>query len=272
MYKFLVVDDEEIVRRGFRTKIAWAEAGFEFLEPCKNGHEAMQTIEREHPDVVMTDICMPLVDGLEVAAYIADRFPEIIVIVLSGYDEFEYARSALRSRVAEYLLKPITSRELSALVAKLKTRLDETEFRRSEVELASAQTRFPASDETSGLFDAKGSRSFAMTKVTEAQEYIERNYAKKKLSIDEISRDLFISPSYLSRLLKHHLGKTFVDVLTDFRVEKAKQLLSGSDLKTYAIADAVGYSDPHYFSTIFKKVTGVTPSEYRGSILKSERT
>ena len=88
MYKFLLVDDEEIVRRGFNKKIAWAEAGFEFLEPCQNGREAIQRIEQEHPDVVMTDICMPLVDGLEVAAYIADRFPEIIVIVLSGYDEF----------------------------------------------------------------------------------------------------------------------------------------------------------------------------------------
>ena len=270
MYKFLVVDDEEIVRRGFRTKIAWEEAGFEFLEPCKNGQEAIQRIALEHPDVVMTDICMPLVDGLEVAAHVADRFPEIIVIVLSGYDEFEYARSALRSRVAEYLLKPITSRELSALVVKLKTRLDETALRRSELN-ASLQIGLPASDEMSDLFNAKGSRSFALTKVAEAREYIERNYAKKKLSIDEISRDLFISPSYLSRLLKHHLGKTFVDALTDFRVEKAKQLISSSDLNIYAVANAVGYSDTHYFSTIFKKATGMTPSEYRGLILKPER-
>ena len=271
MYKFLVVDDEEIVRRGFRTKIAWAEAGFEFLEPCKNGQEAIQRIALERPDVVMTDICMPLVDGLEVAAHIADQFPEIIVIVLSGYDEFEYARSALRSHVAEYLLKPITSRELSELVVKLKTRLDETAQRRAELK-ASLQIGFPASNEITDPFIAKGSRSFALTKVTEAQEYIERNYAKKKLSIEEICRDLFISPSYLSRLLKYHLGKTFVDALTDFRVEKAKQLISDSDLNIYAVANAVGYSDTHYFSTIFKKVTGMTPSEYRSLTLKSERS
>ena len=271
MYKFLLVDDEEIVRRGFSKKIAWAEAGFEFLAPCQNGREAIERIEQEHPDVVMTDICMPLVDGLEVAAYIADRFPEIIVIVLSGYDEFEYARSALRSRVAEYLLKPITSHELSALVAKLQMRLNETTGRRAQLEIANAQTRPPSPDAASGLFNAKGSRSFAMTKVAEAQGYIERNFAQKKLSVDEICRDLFISPSYLSRLLKHHLGKTFIDALTDFRVEKAKQLLSHSDLKTYAVADAVGYSDPHYFSTIFKKVTGVTPSEYRDAVRKAEQ-
>jgi two-component system, response regulator YesN len=273
MYKFLFVDDEEIVRRGFRKKIAWEDAGFEFLEPCKNGREAIRRIELEHPDVVMTDIRMPLVDGLEVAAYIADRFPEIIVIILSGHDEFEYARSALRSRVAEYLLKPITSRELSAVIAELKARLDdEISHHIPELEIASAQVKFPTSDVTPGLFNAKESRSFAMTKVDEARDYIERNFAKKKLSVDEICRDLFISPSYLSRLLKHHLGKTFIDALTDFRVEKAKQLLSNSELKTYVVADAVGYSDPHYFSTIFKKATGMTPSEYRDGTHKSEGT
>lgn len=273
MYKFLVVDDEEIVRRGFRTKIAWTEAGFEFLEPCKDGREAIRRIEQEHPDVVMTDICMPLVDGLEIAAYIADRFPEIIVIVLSGYDEFEYARAALRSRVADYLLKPITSRELSALVAKLKLSLDETACRRSELEVTYREARFPASDVASASpFGTKGSRNLALAKVAEAQEYIERHFAKKRLSVDDICRDLFISPSYLSRLLKQHLGKTFVDALTDCRVERAKQLLSNPDVKTSAVADEVGYSDPHYFSTIFKKVTGVTPSEYRGTTLKSEQT
>jgi two-component system response regulator YesN len=272
MYKFLFVDDEEIIRRGFREKIAWAEAGFEFLEPCENGREAIERIARERPDVVMTDICMPLVDGLEVAAHIANQFPEIIVIVLSGYGEFEYARSALRSRVVEYLLKPITSRELSALVAKLKTRLDEIACRRSEPEIANAQARVPVPDVAPSLFKARGSQRLAITKVAEAQEYIERNFAQKRLSMDEICRDLFISPSYLSRILKRHLGKTFVDALTDFRIEKAKQLLSDSDMKTYAVADAVGYSDPHYFSTLFKKVTGMTPSEYRNAALKPERT
>ena len=271
MYKFLFVDDEEIIRRGFRKKIAWAEAGFEFLEPCKNGREAVQRIARERPDVVMTDICMPLIDGLEVAAYIADKFPEIIVIVLSGYDEFEYARAALRSRVAEYLLKPITSRELSALVAKVKTRLDETAARRAKLEALSAQAGSPNIEGKPGVFKGKESQTFALTKVAEAREYIERNFAQKKLSVDEICRDLFISPSYLSRLLKHHLGKTFVDALTDIRVEKAKQMLSSSDMKISAVSDAVGYNDPHYFSTIFKMLSGVTPSEYRDAVIKSEQ-
>jgi two-component system response regulator YesN len=272
MYKILIADDEEIIRRGFRQKIAWAEAGFEFLKPCQDGREAIQTIAQEHPDVVITDICMPLVDGLEVAAYVADRFPEIVVIVLSGYVEFEYARSALRSHVADYLLKPITSRELFALVAKLKTHLDETARRRAELEIASPQTQPSTVCVTPNLPNPPRPPDLALGKAVEVQDYIERNFAQKRLSVDEVCRDLFISPSYLSRLLKRQLGKTFVDVLTDFRVAKAKQLLATSDLKTYAVADAVGYSDPHYFSTIFKKAAGVTPSEYRSALLKSEPT
>ena len=267
MYKFLAVDDEEIVCRGFRKKIAWEEAGFEYLEPCKNGHEAIVRIALEHPDVVMTDICMPLVNGLELANFIADRFPEIIVFILSGYDEFEYARAALRSRVVEYLLKPITSQELSGVITKLKFRLDQNTNQLSALRTTKSETRFPNLD-SSGV---KGQSSLAMAKVIEAQEYIERNYAQKNLSFDEICRVLYISPSYLSRLIKRYLGRSFVDILTELRIEKAKQLLANSGLKTYEIADAIGIGDPHYFSTIFKKITGMTPSGYRVEMLKSEQ-
>jgi YesN/AraC family two-component response regulator len=267
VYKFLAVDDEEIVCRGFRKKIAWEEAGFEYLEPCKNGREAMVRIALEHPDVVMTDICMPLVNGLELANYIADQFPEIIVFILSGYDEFEYARAALRSRVVEYLLKPITSKELYEVIKKLKYRLDQNASQLGELKTTKSEARFSISEVAS----AKVTSSLAVAKVMEAQEYMERNYAQKSLSFDEICRVLYISPSYLSRLIKRYLGKTFVDALTELRIEKAKQLLEKSDLKTYEIADAIGIGDPHYFSTIFKKTTGMTPSSYRFEMLNSEQ-
>lgn len=124
MYRFLMVDDEEIVRRGFRRKIDWERLGFEFLEPCENGEQALEAIRSLHPDVVMTDIYMPKVDGLAVAAYAAEHHPEIVVVILSGYDEFEYAQKAIRSKVFEYVLKPVTSRDLTGLLGRLKERLD----------------------------------------------------------------------------------------------------------------------------------------------------
>ena len=124
MYKFLMVDDEEIVRRGFRRKIDWGSLGFEFLEPCENGEQAIESVETLHPDVVMTDIYMPRVDGLAVAEHAARHHPQIIVVILSGYDEFEYAQKAIRSKVFEYVLKPVTSRDLTGLLMRIRARLD----------------------------------------------------------------------------------------------------------------------------------------------------
>jgi two-component system, response regulator YesN len=124
MYKFLMVDDEEIVRRGFESKIDWAGAGFEFLPPCENGRDAIAAIDELLPDVVMTDIHMPHADGLTVAAHVMERHPGILVVVLSGYDEFGYAQAAIRNNVFDYVLKPVSSRDLTALLAKIKGKLD----------------------------------------------------------------------------------------------------------------------------------------------------
>jgi two-component system response regulator YesN len=133
MYKFLMVDDEEIVRRGFSRKIDWEGLGFQFLDPCVDGEQAIEAIAALHPDVVMTDIYMPRVDGLAVAEYIAERHPEIVIIILSGYDEFEYAQKAIRSKVFEYVLKPVTSRDLNGLLARLKAKLDADSRSRQDV-------------------------------------------------------------------------------------------------------------------------------------------
>lgn len=119
MLKFLMVDDEELIRTGFREKIDWTSLGFEFLEPCANGHQALAAVRAFRPAVVMTDICMPQMDGLELCRILARDFPEVRVVVLSGHDDFEYARESLRNRVVDYLLKPVTSAELSAFLARL---------------------------------------------------------------------------------------------------------------------------------------------------------
>jgi two-component system response regulator YesN len=124
MYSFLMVDDEQIILRGFREKINWEEEGFRFLSPCQNGAQAIEAIKKHRPDVVMTDICMPLADGLQVAAYVADRYPETLVVVLSGYDEFEYAQRAMRNRVFDYVLKPITANQLRELIRRIRRKLE----------------------------------------------------------------------------------------------------------------------------------------------------
>jgi two-component system response regulator YesN len=124
MYTFLLVDDEQPVRHGFHNKIDWKSHGFELLEPCENGRDAIAMIEKIHPDVVMTDIYMPHMNGLAVAAHAATHHPDIITVILSGYDEFEYAQKAIRTKAFDYVLKPVTPRELKTLLAKIRAKLD----------------------------------------------------------------------------------------------------------------------------------------------------
>lgn len=125
MYKILIVDDEAVVREGIRDNIDWCELGFEFAGGCENGSEAMEAVDKLQPDVVLTDICMPFVDGLELTRYIFGKYPRIKVIILTGYDEFEYAQQAVKLKAYDFLVKPITANELRKLLGKVKNDLDE---------------------------------------------------------------------------------------------------------------------------------------------------
>ncbi len=521
-----MVDDEEIVRRGFRRKIDWTRLDFEFLEPCENGEQAIEAMEALRPDVIMTDIAMPHVDGLGVAAYAAEHHPEIVIVILSGYDEFEYAQKAIKSNVFEYVLKPVTSRDLTGLLGRLKVRLDAIQRvreesqsleRRAEAGVSLRRTRTlldlvsgPAGAITDTVFqeifgfspqglagavviarddpagrgerdvstclataaaEVAGStrrvlcfspgegreaalvleqdpvscdrlafaiatravtadhppssasvpivaiglpceswrgtaRSFAEAsaalsyrlvsppgvvfrygkrreddpktldgiveqrertcrvtvageseevaiqaaafaallkeagispqrvrheiealfavvldalgdlgispsavsqglhldtdlavqslctaeevqallvrlasyagsildgrnlpapewKVRDFKDYVARHYGERALSVQTIAASLSISASYLSKLVKRHLDRSVVDYLIDYRMERAKELLSTSDLMAYEIAEATGYPDAQYFSTVFKRHIGITPTEFR---------
>ncbi|MDC7231951.1 MAG: response regulator, partial [Spirochaetales bacterium] len=122
-YTLLLADDEEIIRNGISKKINWEEEGFTFLPPCEDGDQAIEAVREYQPDVVITDICMPGRDGLEVAQYIAENAPETLVVILSGYEDFDYARQALLVNVHEYVLKPLSSRKTRELLERIRQEL-----------------------------------------------------------------------------------------------------------------------------------------------------
>lgn len=126
MYKVLLVDDEILIREAIRENIHWKEMGFELIADCENGREAMEVIRNNPPDLVLTDICMPYVDGIELARYIHENCPDTRTVIISGYDEFEYAKQAVRYQVMEYILKPVTPAELTEVLEKARASLDET--------------------------------------------------------------------------------------------------------------------------------------------------
>ncbi|WP_261305198.1 response regulator [Paenibacillus andongensis] len=125
MYKLIIADDEDNVREGIRDNLNWQELGFEVVGDFENGQQVLLALEELQPDVVLTDINMPLVDGLEVSRYLFEHYPRTKIIILTGFDEFEYAQQALKLKVHDYILKPNTAEELSHILSKVKADLDD---------------------------------------------------------------------------------------------------------------------------------------------------
>lgn len=134
VYKVLLVDDEILVREAISKKIQWNKLGFELAGDCEDGREAIDFIEKNAVDLVLTDICMPHVDGMELSRYLHEHHPEITIVVFSGYSDFEYAKQAIQYKVAEYILKPVTARELTEVLSRLKTTLDSERIEEQKID------------------------------------------------------------------------------------------------------------------------------------------
>ena len=521
MYRLLFADDEHIVREGITTRVPWGENGFELARVCANGREVLEALQDDHVDVVLSDISMPLMDGLSVSREISRDHPEVLLLLLTGYDQFEYAQEALKYRVWELLLKPITADELQGVLERVRSELDRRRSEREEQDqlrakleeslpllrarflyrlvlgqLGAAEIRRRAADlqwqDRDGWYQAgivhvpsewdelqrlaitelateitrdagdlfvnreenlvlllqgesreklqqrateiateilrRSSRSAAApvpvalgepvpsteklsrsyrgargamdyirllglpqvvtagdisrrdalsvesfherakrlvdllrehrgdealaavdsifaelehhytepgaaeaylariqfllldfmeemqdrvddelpenaeallyaqrygsltearihfhgivtqivhyleqrkhravaSRMQRARQVIEERYAEPGFSLQDVCDEVFLSVSQFSVLFKEDTGRTFVEYLTGCRIERAQELLRTTDLRTYEVADRVGYADPRYFTYVFKKVTGMTSSEYRG--------
>lgn len=135
LYRIILVDDEEEVRKSIIKKINWQAAGFKVVGDAENGQEALEKIELLEPDVVLTDIKMPYMDGLTLAGKIREKYPSIKMVIFSGFDDFEYAKQAIKFNVIEYILKPVNVEELTAILLKIKSNLDEEIAQRRDVNL-----------------------------------------------------------------------------------------------------------------------------------------
>jgi two-component system response regulator YesN len=133
MYKVIIVDDEAVVRIGLKNTINWNEHGFELVGDYANGREAWEAVEKHKPELVISDISMPFMDGLELAGLISAQFPYIKMIILTGFDEFEYAQQAIRLKVSDFILKPITAQEIRNLLDRVRAEMDEETKHREDL-------------------------------------------------------------------------------------------------------------------------------------------
>lgn len=249
MYKLLIAEDEKIIRNGLANGIPWESIGFQVVFLAENGQKAIEYIKENPVDAVMLDIKMPVLDGLAAAEIISRDYPEIKIVILSGYAWFEYAQQAIRCGVSEYLLKPVKNDEIIDAMKRVKGKIDAVK-NPDGVEEEQKET-------VKRENDAKGAGI-----ILRAKSYIDKNYMHS-LSLTDMSDYLGINGVYFSTLFKNETGITFKDYLTRIRIEKAKSLLVNEEIKINKVAELTGYCDYRNFCKIFRRETGSSPSEYR---------
>lgn len=254
MLTAVLVEDEDLVRRELALFTPWEKHGWNLVQAAADGLEGVEAVMRLRPDLVITDIRMPGLDGLALIREVQgsldpSEWPQFVLV--SGHADFEFARRALQLGVKDYLLKPVDDAELAGLLDKM----GETLRTAKEAEAAPAQ----------GAFERFLSRPDAVTGekfVREAVAFLEGRY-RTSVTLEETAARLSVSPGYLNRLFRRDLGLSFHEWLTCFRVRRAMELLKRPEVKVYEVADQVGYGDPRHFGQTFRKLLGVTPSQYK---------
>ena len=397
MWKVLIADDEPKIRRGLKKTLNWKALDMEVVGEAEDGEIALDMAQSVRPDIMLVDICMPFINGLELIERLNIILNDCIIIVITGHDEFSYAQKAVKLKVFDFLLKPVSKEQLHQTICKGKEVLLRTQKKNEYVSWAKQQLeenssylkeRFlndwikgrlteAAVEEQLKFFQLKLSGDVGMfvIKIIEkfnrdelseewnkslllyavqnifeellqdwqpnlivrdkkdniiaitpvrpiaqwvefgpkieaiadkylkqviivgqkpikdglfsipvvyenlikelnekvnctpvvflAKKYIDTYYYKEDLSLQEVANEHQISSTYLSKLLKRETGASFIDYLTQTRIKKAIEFIKDPTIKIYEIAEKVGYSSQHYFSTAFKKTLGVSPVEYR---------
>lgn len=243
MKEIALIDDDAIIRRGLEHGIDWQARGYALRGSYHDGEEALKAFRREGPpDGAIVDIKMPFMDGLQFSREALALWPDLKIVLISGFKEFEYARKALRLGVANYVLKPIDREELLRALREA--------------------LREPAPSGKAPVPPGEDEEEFS-SPVERALAHIREHYRDPDLDLNATAGAAHVSPSHLSRLIKRQTGQGFTRAVKNIRLETARILLRNSPKPVYLIAEEVGFSDAQYFSSEFKKAYGVTPQQYR---------
>lgn len=240
--KVLVVEDEELIRNEICLTTPWERFSCEVVGAAVNGLEGEEMFLRLKPDIVVTDIRMPGRDGIEMLRKISPP----AALILTGHSDFEYARSAIRLGVRDYILKPVDDREFYEALSRISENL--IEMRRDVLSFREH------------IGQPEGDRQDYYT--DRAVKFIEENFPRQ-ISLFQAAENSGISESYLSRLFKEKTGSSFQDYLRNFRLNKALELMKDRSRRINEIARETGFRDMSYFGTVFRKYTGMSPSEYQ---------
>lgn len=238
MIKILVAEDEIRSRNAFVSRLRNILGETALIEAASDGNETIMKVEQIQPELVFMDIEMPLRSGLDAATIVKQRRPETHIVFLTAYDRFDYAVGALRSGGEEYLLKPV-----------------------SEIDLRETLQKF--------FLVKTQSTPEASVFETALNVWVRQHYAEN-VALKDAAAGMGMSSFYFSRQIKATLGKTWIDYITEYRIKKAKKLLLVTELSISDVGKSVGYPDSNYFTKVFKRVAGCTPTVYRSTPPLSE--
>lgn len=302
MIRIVIADDNQITAQAMARAPIWQENGIEIAGIAYNGKEALALLS-DGISVLVTDIRMPVMDGLELTKLAKRQYPSLQVIFVSAYTEFEYARQALKLNVFDYICKPVdypVLLEKILLAHSLENRqrridnlltmyqnlakmtreipLNTSAQKNLVTEALTLFERLPKLDDQSARteIDAFAARLHkqnieALSKNDDKQfdviyricDAIQSVCVEKDSGLAEVARKVYLSPNYVSTIFKKYTGETVTQRMSRVRMDIAKNLLENSKLKIYEISEQVGYTNPYYFSVWFKKLSGLSPSDYR---------
>lgn len=256
MYQAAIIDDEPVIVRGIEKVIPWSDYDCEVVATANDGIEGLKVMAEFQPDMVITDIAMPGMDGLKMIAAIRSEYPDTVISILTGYRDFDFAQQAIRLGVTRFLLKPSNMDELKEALTAMKAILDRRKAQ-SAVE--------PADSAAVNEAEQEQPNEAGSLIVRTATEYMEKHYISK-MSLGEVAEQCYVSQWHLSKLLHKHLNLSFSDILNKIRINEAKKLLKNPGLRIGDVAEMVGFMDMAHFSRVFKKQEGVSANEYRNRI------
>ncbi|MFV0399660.1 MAG: helix-turn-helix domain-containing protein [Oscillospiraceae bacterium] len=246
MYKLLIAEDEKWIRMGIRAMIDTKTNPISEILEAEDVRQGLAVWREKRPEIVLSDICMPYGDGCALCETIYAEAPETKFVVISGYNEFDYARRAMNFRAVDYLLKPVEKERLNEVIAQCIQEIAKEQGNARMVnDIIENNLAYSEQDV-----------------VNKAVHFIEENYSNK-LSLATLAEEIHVSETYLSSLFKKSTGMSPIQYITSIRINRAIDLLQNSAMKINDIAAIVGYPDQTYFTKVFKRVTGKNPTDYR---------
>lgn len=240
MYKLLIVDDEAFERKVIRFMLNKSFSNIKVIGDATNGEEAILLAKKHDPDIIIMDIKMPEKNGLEAQQVIMQFSPNIKTIILTAFDNFNFAQNAIKLGVVDYMLKPIKPEELNESISKVISLLQ-----REKINLQTSKEV-----------------NYTKDSIHQALEYINKNF-NKEISLESVSDHVHLNPQYFSRYFKNNTGIKFTEYVSKVRIKEGKKLLASTDKSVSRISMDIGYIDPAYFTKVFIKYEGISPHKYR---------